>query len=137
MAAAYGWPAKLSDTEMLTRLVALNADRAAEEAAGNIRWLRPAYQAPDGASTQTGFGLTDADIVPAKTKASKGKEPWPKPLAERVQVVERVLQAAAVPVAAATLAKRFSRAKPGELTEILETLAMLGRVHQDAGMFSA
>ncbi len=31
---------------LLTRLVALNAQRAAEEAAGHIRWLRPAYQQP-------------------------------------------------------------------------------------------
>ena len=34
----------LPDAEILTRLVALNAARAAEEAAGTIRWLRPEYQ---------------------------------------------------------------------------------------------
>lgn len=31
---------------LLTRLVALNARRAAEEAAGTVRWLRPAFQDP-------------------------------------------------------------------------------------------
>src|SRR3546814_17852671 len=47
VAEAYGWPANLSDEEVLTRLVALNKERAAEEAKGLIRWLRPEFQAPD------------------------------------------------------------------------------------------
>lgn len=41
---AYGWPATLTDEEILSRLVALNAERAAEEATGKICWLRPDYQ---------------------------------------------------------------------------------------------
>ncbi|MFT3996737.1 MAG: class I SAM-dependent DNA methyltransferase [Asticcacaulis sp.] len=44
--AAYGWAAEISDEEMLGRLVALNQQRAAEEAAGQVRWLRPDYQIP-------------------------------------------------------------------------------------------
>ena len=44
VADAYGWPWPLRDEEILTRLVALNAERAAEEARGLIRWLRPEYQ---------------------------------------------------------------------------------------------
>jgi hypothetical protein len=44
VAAAYGWPADLSPSEIVTRLVALNAERAAEEAQGRVRWLRPDYQ---------------------------------------------------------------------------------------------
>lgn len=46
VADAYGWPADLSPSETVTRLVALNAERAAEEAQGKIRWLRPDYQIP-------------------------------------------------------------------------------------------
>lgn len=46
VADAYGWPADLSPSEIVTRLVALNAERAKEEAEGNIRWLRPDYQIP-------------------------------------------------------------------------------------------
>ena len=45
VAAAYGWDADLAPAEIVARLVALNAERAAEEAAGTIRWLRPDYQA--------------------------------------------------------------------------------------------
>ncbi|MEP7348922.1 MAG: DNA methyltransferase [Sphingorhabdus sp.] len=46
VAEAYGWPADLSPSEIVTRLVALNAERAKEEAEGKIRWLRPEYQIP-------------------------------------------------------------------------------------------
>src|ERR1019366_8368337 len=42
--AVYGWPATLTDAEILERLVALNAERAAEEKRGVIHWLRPEYQ---------------------------------------------------------------------------------------------
>ena len=46
VAAAYGWDADLTPAEIVARLVALNAERAAEEAAGHVRWLRPDYQVP-------------------------------------------------------------------------------------------
>ena len=46
VASAYDWPVDLPPAEIVARLVALNAERAAEEAAGTIRWLRPDYQVP-------------------------------------------------------------------------------------------
>ena len=46
VAAAYGWEWPLPPAEIVARLVALNAERAAEEAAGQVRWLRPDYQIP-------------------------------------------------------------------------------------------
>ena len=44
VAEAYGWPATLSDDGILAKLVALNAERAAEEKRGVVHWLRPDYQ---------------------------------------------------------------------------------------------
>lgn len=49
VAAAYGWGddwtrAPLPPAEIVARLVALNAERAAEEKEGHLRWLRPDYQ---------------------------------------------------------------------------------------------
>ncbi|HEV2747971.1 MAG TPA: DNA methyltransferase [Allosphingosinicella sp.] len=46
VAEAYGWPTDLAPSEIVARLVALNAARKAEEEAGHVRWLRPDYQAP-------------------------------------------------------------------------------------------
>ncbi|MGD0191401.1 MAG: DNA methyltransferase [Rhizomicrobium sp.] len=46
VADAYCWPTDLSDEEILGRLVALNNERAVEEAKGKVRWLRPDYQIP-------------------------------------------------------------------------------------------
>jgi hypothetical protein len=41
---AYGWPANSSTTDIISRLFELNQQRAAEEATGKIRWLRPQFQ---------------------------------------------------------------------------------------------
>ena len=51
VAEAYGWgddwkKGDLAPSELVARLVALNAERATEEAAGHVRWLRPNYQIP-------------------------------------------------------------------------------------------
>lgn len=51
VADAYGWGEEwaagaLGPSEIVARLVALNQERAAEEAQGKIRWLRPEYQIP-------------------------------------------------------------------------------------------
>jgi len=51
VADAYGWgdewaAGELGPSEIVARLVALNHERAAEEAQGKIRWLRPEYQIP-------------------------------------------------------------------------------------------
>jgi hypothetical protein len=139
VAEAYGWPADLSDEEILTRLVALNAERAAEEAQGVIRYLRPEYQNPSGASaTQSGLKLTKEKTAKTKTvKSSSAKTPWPKPLAERVRAVEEALRSASTPVSAEPLAKRFARASASDIQEILDTLVTLGRIHQTGESYSA
>jgi hypothetical protein len=68
---AYGWrdlAAPLANPSLkeaasetlLVRLVALNAERAAEEAQGQIRWLRPEYQQPACKPMNTGTLLNGA-----------------------------------------------------------------------------
>jgi hypothetical protein len=61
--AAYGWPETLSEEEILQRLVDLNAERSAEEAKGQVRWLRPEYQIPKFGSDWEKAG-EGADILP-------------------------------------------------------------------------
>ena len=73
MAAAYGWPADLPDDEILTRLVALNAARHAEEEAGMVRWLRPEYQALE----EAGRRATQRKLAIEESVASEAQA-WPK-----------------------------------------------------------
>jgi hypothetical protein len=44
VSSAYGWSDDLPPSEIVARLAALNAARAAEEKTGKVRWLRPDYQ---------------------------------------------------------------------------------------------
>ncbi|MCX6953975.1 MAG: class I SAM-dependent DNA methyltransferase, partial [Verrucomicrobia bacterium] len=138
VAAAYGWPWPLTDADILERVVALNAARAAEEAKGIVRWLRPDYQKPLFAGDpQSALGLEDAkgpDVKSdagrkskAKAKAAPKKKPvWPKALADRVHAVEAALAAEEKPATAADLAARFARCQPADVLEILTTLVTLG-----------
>src|SRR3546814_12106055 len=84
VAEAYGWPANLSDEEVLTRLVALNKERAAEEAKGLIRWPRPEFQATDYKAPVT------PPLVLGETPAVLHENviPWPGPLPEQVSAVQ-------------------------------------------------
>ncbi len=74
---------------------------------------------------------------PAGQKPKPPNAPTPKPLAERVKATEQALREAATAVTPAELAKRFLRAKPEDLAEILETLVSMSRAHQDGEKFSA
>jgi len=133
VSAAYGWLANLTDAEILERLVALNAERAAEEARGVIHWLRPEYQAKGQqeiimpVKMPVTFGKPQKK---AKAAKPKGKAAWPKTLPERMHAVETALHAAAAPIAPADLAAQFARAKPAEVTEILKTLETFGRARK-------
>jgi len=69
---AYGWTDQPSDEQILERLVALNAHRAAEEKAGTIRWLRPDYQIPKFGSEAERARLEDER---RKAKVEAGLKP--------------------------------------------------------------
>jgi hypothetical protein len=56
---SYRWAHDISNEEIVERLVALNAERAAEEETGVVRWLRTALQNPSG-SEALHAGLVDA-----------------------------------------------------------------------------
>ncbi len=130
VSAAYGWPPSLTDAEILERLVALNAERAAEEARGVIHWLRPEYQAKGQQEIKTTESIKVKASKP-KAEKPKGKAPWSKlSMPEKVQAVEAALHAAAAPIAPADLAKQFARAKPADITEILKTLETFGRARR-------
>jgi hypothetical protein len=128
--AAYGWPTTLTDAEILERLVALNAERAKEEASGLVRWLRPDYQNPGGDRTQQTTLAVEVEPVPRAAKQRTGKPPWPKTLSERVKAVRAALAGVKEPVTTAEMAKRFARAKASDAGEILETLCAVGKARR-------
>jgi hypothetical protein len=134
VAAAYGWPATLTDDEILHRLVDLNRTRAAEEARGLIRWLRPDYQNPAGRAAQAKGEQTAMDIGPADTTA---KTPWPKLLPDQIAAVEAALSdlGEATPE---QIARQFHRARAATVAPLLESLEKLGHARRtETGRFAA
>jgi hypothetical protein len=128
--AAYGWPPTLTDAEILERLVALNAERAKEEASGLVRWLRPDYQNPGGAQTQQTALAVEFEPQAKPGKQRAGKLAWPKTLSERVKAVSTALATVKEPVTTADMAKRFARARSADVGEILETLCAMGKARR-------
>lgn len=138
VAEAYGWGADHAAgtlTEILNRLFALNAARAAEEARGVIRWLRPDYQAPKKAPKSTGnLDLGEATALPASATII----PWPKTLPEQVSAVAGLLQGAAGPLNARDVAQTFKSKQASSMTPVLDTLTAIGMARKLAdGRYAA
>ncbi len=127
---AYGWPHDLSDREILARLVALNAERAREEAAGRVRWLRPDYQIPrfaKGAKVDT--AELDLGISDAETAA--GLPVFPKDRYEQPLAVKALLARAEAPIDAQALSRMFKgppKARAQRIVSVLQVLAKYGDI---------
>jgi hypothetical protein len=153
---AYGW-ADLSATEadtpeLLNRLVALNAKRAAEEKAGTVRWLRPEFQNPSAQAAgntlqkdelvahiprglQTDLALNSPAAAATRKASAASSEalPWPATLPEQVRAVAAVLAASASAMPLAEIEAQFKSrgAWKKSLPRILETLEALGRARRE------
>ncbi|VXB05046.1 DNA methyltransferase [Brevundimonas sp. G8] len=103
---AYGWPHDLSDEQILERLVALNAERAAEEAAGHVRWLRPNYQIPRfaKAASKTSGALDLGDNVVAFDRSLPA---FPKDKSEQPLAIRAVLERSGHAMDATEIARAF------------------------------
>jgi hypothetical protein len=127
VAAAYGWPAGLPDAELLSRLVQLNHERAQEEAAGTVRYLRPAYQAPGQQLTALSTTAT-ARPAAAATAGATGPQPWPEALAQQMQAVRGVIVEASGPMTSAQVAARFRGVGQKKLQPLLDTLTAMSLI---------
>ena len=127
VAAAYGWPATMDDRELLARLVALNAERAREEAEGHVRWLRLEYQNPDGrrAAGQIAVVLEREEATAART--------WPPHLPDQMAVLHAALARAGRAMTPAEVARGFRRARAPRVRELLAGLAAVGQVRRLEG----
>jgi len=108
VADAYGWPADLSEDEILAHLVALNQERATEENRGQVRWLRPEYQIERFGTPTQKEEQYEAELVDKVAKVQK--RAFPTNDVEQTAAVMSVLADALVPMGAADVAATF---KPG------------------------
>lgn len=136
VAAAYGWPADLDEQALLGRLLALNAERAAEEAQGQVRWLRPEFQAPDSAEAQRmrqGTLLADDDLPPSAGAPPAAAAPaWPRADEAAQYLALRNYLATVGRQTQADLARAFG-IDSRTLRPRLEVLQALGHVRQEGG----
>ncbi|MBN8777769.1 class I SAM-dependent DNA methyltransferase [Thiomonas arsenitoxydans] len=126
---------------LLTRLLALNHARAAEEAAGTVRWLRPAFQHPQTnpvrpTQATLGMGVVGAHPIGTANPARSPEppaQPWPSTLPEQMRAVADLLAASAQPLDLEALTSRFKGRGPWKksLPRILETLEALGRARRE------
>jgi len=132
---AYGWTDDPTDAQILERLVSLNAERATEEAQGHIRWLRPEFQNPRGA-TQAGLGDVRQTICDSHEEGEHPPAPlapsqqWPATLPDQIAALAAALTTQ--PQSEAEIATRFAGKGKWKtrLPELLATLAALGRARQ-------
>ena len=133
---------------MLERLVALNAKRAAEEAQGSVRWLRPEFQNPaqpasaaEPAPEQASIDLPDEAEVGEAALATPAniRQPWPAALPEQMRAVADVLTTSPGAHGEAALAERFTGRGPWKkrLPQILQTLEALGRARREGDRWRA
>ncbi len=119
------------EREILTRLVALNHERAAEEQRGLVRWLRPEYQSAGDPQPPSQGELPGTEVAasPKSGVSKSGSTSWPKRLPEQVAVIRQIL--ASDPGASAEdLSARFGRKsakREDQIQGILETLRDLGQ----------
>ncbi|MBJ2221813.1 class I SAM-dependent DNA methyltransferase [Pseudomonas sp. MF7453] len=122
-----------AEEELLLRLVALNSQRAAEEAKGQIRWLRPEYQNPSAtkAPEQSEAELDVGDEVVLEPAAKVKKITWPKGMREQIAAVRNTLGNQAMTLE--MLVAHFAAPKTTTplIVEALAALEELGMVYQE------
>ena len=125
-----------AEEDLLTRLVALNAERAAEEARGQVRWLRPAYQNPQAGAAVVAERQEDLDIAEGDgglKPALRGKAAWPKAMRDQVAAVRAAL--ASQPQSVEAIAAGFKRKPVAPVLAVLDALEALGLVRREGEGF--
>ncbi|MBF9221468.1 hypothetical protein [Hymenobacter ruricola] len=117
-------------SEILTRLLRLNHERAREELAGHIRYLRPAYQAKGNKEQGVGNTGAQATIDLALSPAPTSSIPFPTELAQQMQALRDAVAQAGQPITATQVAAGFKRLKPEKVESLLATLVALSLVRQ-------
>jgi len=135
---AYGWAdlhplTPERESELLTRLVALNHERAAEEKRGLIRWLRPDYQnrgGDDRSPQQSTIPGTDPASTQSPISNSQSSIPWPDRLPDQVTQIRQFLTTdpTATPEQLSAHFGRTHQKRTEQIEGIVETLRGLGTI---------
>ncbi|MGH8461610.1 MAG: class I SAM-dependent DNA methyltransferase, partial [Stenotrophobium sp.] len=130
-----------AQAELLNRLVALNAERAAEEARGQVRWLRPEFQHPQATAQvtqQIEADLAHDSALTLSPKERAKKTPWPAELPAQIRALADLISASTVPLTEAAIAAQFTGKGPWKkrLPQLLDTLLALGRVRATASGYA-
>ena len=134
-AEAYGWPRAMTDGEILARLVALNTERAREEARGRVRWLRPAYQEPRLGGTKI-ERVEELPLPASVVSIDRAMPAFPTRREEQILAVADLLASSSVPMQAAEIARAFKRGgkrlQP-RIEQLLSALARFGHIVEVSG----
>lgn len=120
-----------AEEELLSRLVALNTERANEEAQGLIRWLRPEFQAPQTQTAQQTELAVEIEETNGVSVTPASKLAWPKALPEQFKLVRSLLTQ---PKTLSDLSQQF-KTKPKALEEVLQTLSDMGSVQLEQNSY--
>ena len=119
-----------AEEELLSRLVALNLERQAEEKQGLVRWLRPDYQIPKlghRVPKPAGGEQIEADV---SVLPESEKPKWPADGLDQIRVVRDVLTRAPAPALpdeiAASFDGRNTAKRKARIVQVLETLVATG-----------
>jgi hypothetical protein len=131
----YDWPRDLNDEQIIERVVKLNAERAAGERKGIVRWLRPEFQAPESAEGKKARAAKPQQqaLIGEEQPAQPldGMRPvWPRDLAGRMLAVRSVLQRGrtmTAPDVARAFIGRADKDRAQAVTEVLIALRALGQ----------
>ncbi len=134
VAEAYGWPVDLTDEQILENLVALNHERAEEEANGVVRWRRPDFQAPEQTTLDV---VTKSSPKKATKKVSAKTKPWPKDPQSRMVVIRDLLRTSGQPLTPEDIAGNFKGARLNTIEGLLNNLCMLGVIHDEGNQHFA
>ena len=118
-----------AEEELLMRLVALNKQRAQEEAQGVVRWLRPEYQAPDAIQEEIDVAPTEIAAKP-QVVINTGKATFPKAIPEQLRTLREAL--AERSHTTDSLAALFKRKPVKSVEEGLQSLVAVGVAEYEA-----
>ncbi len=127
-----------AEEDLLGRLVALNKERAAEEARGLVRWLRPDYQIPRlGKKVAGGEAQIEADLgvpVPATHRPK-----WPTDAFDQIRQVRELLATAPAPMPVDGIAVAFdgraTEKRRQRIRQVLSTLVATGAARTAGAAF--